>query len=163
MEQEKQNSDDVLIENTLVYLRDCHGHLHSLTRTVVSLNVAILAFGVLFLKLSDGFNSTASDFVGIVLVVFGVLIALFGVVFNLGAQKAFQYLVAVIDDAKIFLEEVISDSSTASLFFNKVLKNKRGLVFRLTNQFFYLCSFIWVFYGGTLLVYGILMVLCEQG
>ena len=163
MEQTGTNYDNALVEHTLAYLRECHAHLHSLARVVVSLNVAVMAFGVLFLRLSDGFKPISSNYLGGVLVIFGILIALFGVVFNQGAQKALLHLVQVIDDSKEFLKSAVDSSEISVLFFQKVLNTARGRVFHLTNVFFALCSFIWIFYGGVLIAYGGYTFVCNQG
>jgi len=143
----KEKKEILLLEQSIIYLRECHAHQLSLTRTVVTLNTVTLAAGGLYIKVMS--DNALSKIVGIekYLIVFGLLVAFFGVVFNQGASKTHSHLNKTVVDIKKYLHTALVETHSSNEFYESVMVAKTGHVYIMTKIFFALCSAIWVALG----------------
>lgn len=141
----------MLIEQAMLYLRECHAHQFSLTRTVVTLNTVTLAAGGLYIKAMSDNTLDSVPGLNIFLIIFGILVALFGIVFNQGASKTHTHLNKTIVDIKRYLNMVLKDTHNGNEFYESVMAERTGYVYVMTKIFFLLCSLIWLALGGMII------------
>ena len=143
------NKELLLLEQMMAYLRECHGHLITLTGRVVAFNIAALAaYGVIL-------NRSAITNLGVLpnllVVVFGLLVASFGVVFNWGASAAQKHLLLTEENLKKYINEQLGQEVALRSGYNYVMTtHRRGKVAKLTDAFFVFCGLIWLLLGGTI-------------
>lgn len=150
-----QSTDSQLLtEHALGYLRECHSHAVVLTGTVVTLNTVTLVAGGAFLSFGAALTADLTLGASIALIVTGVLIAAFGVIFNVGASGVHKNLYETAAHLRLYILAQLGTSNNHD-FFKFVVNVERGWVYRLTEWFLFVCGIIWVALGGVFVVAGI--------
>jgi hypothetical protein len=149
----------LLVEQTLVNIRECHAHLHSLAKTTVTLNLTVFAvFGAIVFHAGGASSPSTGGHLSALFGPYGitiksaiaVLATLFGVVFNAGALTGFINLVKHIDASKECLRKTVPYGDTTAPFFDLVIRNKRGPTFYLTVIFYIFCMINWLCIGAAI-------------
>ncbi len=145
----------IVIEQSLIFCRDCYRNMFVLTSIVASLNLGTIAAFLLLLKFG-GVESSGMDCVErLFIFIFGVLIAVFGYIFNKGAFKACQQLLNKLEVTTKCIEEMVQKDDTILLKFLEIPKFERKKLFKYTNIFFNICCIIWVFLGVAVIFYSL--------
>jgi hypothetical protein len=109
------------------------------------LNVVALAVIAALIR-TDTPLSTELGFAGFTIIA-GVLVGLFGLVFNVGAAAAHGHLVQTEKNLKLYINSEFKENVRNRPGYEDVMKSPDGRTTRLTRLFFVLCSSIWVLLG----------------
>ena len=154
MHQDKENKlKEMLIEQAIIHMRECYSHAFNLTKTVVTLNTFTLGVGGIFLKFGKAPSLIINELTIYIFVFSGLLIALFGVVFNLGASAVHSNLYSKGVNLARFIKTEM-DGEAFQAFFISVVDTSKGGSYLLTKIFFIICSLIWLSVGSILILLG---------
>ncbi len=160
LDEEKQKScEAILEEQTVIFVRESYFNLITYTKTIVTLNVVTLVAGSVIYRMTSD-QKPLQDEHYLFYIIFGILIILFGVVFNVGALYFYRELINIVmifsSNAKNYLgqDHFLLDS------YEKLNLSDIGVVYILTHVFFIICTSMWVFLGGYLVYLGASNFLC---
>jgi len=147
---------EMVLDHVLNYVRECHGHGFTLTRTVVTLNVVALAVAGALFKLNSGTITafTDNELLRHAVIFLGFLVASFGIVYNQGASAVHSNLLLIAQRAREYLKQEIGETIKDE-FIDQMLNTKKGKNYLLTKSFFIICSTIWFTLGTLLVIYGL--------
>lgn len=125
----------------------------SLTGRVVALNLAgLAAYGIIL-------NSSAIGNLRLLpislLLIFGILVAVFGMVFNVGAFAAQQHLLATELSLKSFINNRVGEGVASDAAYREIMNvSVSNKISKLTAAFLLVCGLIWIALGGTIIYFG---------
>lgn len=144
---------EILTEQAIIHLRECYAHGMTLTKTVVTLNAVTLGSGGLFLRFGKVPSLATNELTIKLFIISGLLVALFGIVFNQGASVVHSNLYHKGKSLIKFIKSEV-DGELYKEFFISVAYSEKGSSYFLTKIFFIICSAIWLGVGSILILLG---------
>jgi len=155
MEDDKKLTE-LLLNQGIEYLRECHKHQFDLTRSVLVLNTVLFAALGLFIRFGLPADLPDDPLVHNGLVVLGILLGSFGLVFNCGASAAHTHLHKTVGNLTAYVLKSIEGVSNQELI-KPVLTGRNGKVYKLTKIFFYICNLLWTLFAAGVLFVSVLV------